>query len=122
MQALTAHLKSKLLTFPGHDPHHPQFDTRDEAERARFGLYARHQRAAEAVTIWAWATEQLQGQGQERHVLVSGDLNDTPMLLPPSSCLAVLAASWGPEGSTCRTGATATGCGTWPPRCPPATR
>lgn len=78
VQALTAHLKSKLLTFPGPDPHHPQFDTRDEAVRARFGLYALHQRAAEAVTIRAWATEQLQGQGQQRHLLVCGDLNDTP--------------------------------------------
>jgi hypothetical protein len=27
VQALTAHLKSKLLTFPGRDPDHPQFDT-----------------------------------------------------------------------------------------------
>jgi endonuclease/exonuclease/phosphatase family metal-dependent hydrolase len=78
VQALTAHLKSKLLTFPGHDPQHSQFDTRDEAVRARLGLYALNQRAAEAVTIRAWATEQLQGHGQERHLLVCGDLNDTP--------------------------------------------
>jgi hypothetical protein len=34
----TAHLKSKLLTFPGRDPDHPQFDARHEAVRARFGL------------------------------------------------------------------------------------
>jgi endonuclease/exonuclease/phosphatase family metal-dependent hydrolase len=78
VQALTAHLKSKLLTFPGRDPQHPRFDTRDEAERARIGLYALHQRAAEAATIRAWATDQLQGQGQQRHLLVCGDLNDTP--------------------------------------------
>jgi endonuclease/exonuclease/phosphatase family metal-dependent hydrolase len=78
VRALTAHLKSKLLSFPGHDPQHPQFDTRDEAVRARFGLYALNQRAAEAATIRAWATDQLQGHGQERHVLVCGDLNDTP--------------------------------------------
>jgi hypothetical protein len=69
MQALTAHLKSKLLTFPGRDPHHPRFDTRDEAVRARFGLYALNQRASGAATIRAWATDQLQGHGQERHVL-----------------------------------------------------
>ena len=31
-----------------------------------------------AVTIRAWATEQLQGHGQEGDVLVCGDLNDTP--------------------------------------------
>jgi hypothetical protein len=54
VQALTVHLKSKLLSFPGHDPQHPQFDTRDEAVRARFGLYALNQRAAEAATIRAW--------------------------------------------------------------------
>jgi len=40
VHTLTAHLKSKLLTFPGHDPQHPRFDTHDEGERARFGLYA----------------------------------------------------------------------------------
>ena len=122
VHALTAHLKSKLLSFPGHDPAHPQFDTRDEAVRARFGLYALNQRAAEAATVRAWATDQLQGHGQERHELVCGDLNDTPRPPPPSSCLAVLVPSWGLEGSTSRTGATVTGCGTWPLRCPPAIR
>jgi endonuclease/exonuclease/phosphatase family metal-dependent hydrolase len=94
VRALTGHLKSKLLTFPGHDPQHPRFDTRDEGERARFGLYALDQRAAEAATVRAWATGQLQGQGQHRHVLVCGDLNDTPeaattqiLLGPPGSQL-----------------------------------
>jgi hypothetical protein len=29
VQALTAHLKSKLLTFPGRDPQHPQLQGRD---------------------------------------------------------------------------------------------
>jgi hypothetical protein len=47
------------MTFPGHDPQHPRFDTRDEAARARSGLYALNQRAAEAATIRAWATGQL---------------------------------------------------------------
>jgi endonuclease/exonuclease/phosphatase family metal-dependent hydrolase len=78
VQVLTAHLKSKLLTFPSRDPAHPRFDTREEGERARYGLYALNQRTAEAATIRAWATYQLQGHGQERHVLVCGDLNDTP--------------------------------------------
>jgi endonuclease/exonuclease/phosphatase family metal-dependent hydrolase len=122
VQALTAHLKSKLLTFPGHDPQHSQFDTRDEAVRARFGLYALNQRAAEAVTIRAWATEQLQGQGQERQVLVCGDLNDTPQAATTQLLLSRPGSQLGTGGSTSRTGVTATGCGTWPPRCPPATR
>jgi hypothetical protein len=79
--------------FPGRDSQQPRFETRDEAERARFGLYGLHQRAAEAVTIRAWATDQLQGHGQERHVVVCGD-NDTPqaattrvLLGPPGSQL-----------------------------------
>jgi endonuclease/exonuclease/phosphatase family metal-dependent hydrolase len=122
VQALTAHLKSKLLTFPGHDPQEPRFDTRDEAERARFGLYALNQRAAEAVTIRAWATDKLQGHGQERHVVVCGDLNDTPKAATTQVLLGPPGPSWAPEGSTSRTWATATGCGTWLPRCPPVIR
>lgn len=97
VQALTAHLKSKLLTFPGHDPQHPRFDTKDEGERARFGLYALDQRAAEAATVRAWATDQLQGQGQHRHVLVCGDLNDTPQSATTQLLL-------GPPGSELGTG------------------
>ncbi len=97
VHALTAHLKSKLLTFPGHDPQHPRFDTRDEGERARFGLYALNQRAAEAATVRAWATGQLQGQGQQRHVLVCGDLNDTAQAATTQLLL-------GPPGSELGTG------------------
>jgi endonuclease/exonuclease/phosphatase family metal-dependent hydrolase len=97
VHALTAHLKSKLLTFPGHDPHHPRFDTHDEGERARFGLYALDQRAAEAATLRAWATDQLQGHGQQRHVLVCGDLNDTPQAATTQLLL-------GPPGSQLGTG------------------
>ena len=78
VHALTAHFKSKLLTFPGRRPDQPRFDTNDEGERARFGLYALAQRAAEAATARAWATTQLQNAGQARHVLICGDLNDTP--------------------------------------------
>ena len=97
VQALTAHLKSKLLTFPGRGSQQPRFETRDEAERARFGLYGLHQRAAEAVTIRAWATDQLQGHGQERHVVVCGDLNDTPQAATTQVLL-------GPPGSQLGTG------------------
>ncbi len=97
VQALSAHLKSKLLTFPSHDPRHPRFDTHDEGERARFGLYALDQRAAEAATVRAWATDQLQGHGQQRHVLVCGDLNDTPQAATTQILL-------GPPGSQLGTG------------------
>lgn len=95
--ALTAHLKSKLLSFPGPDPGQSRFDTNDEGERARFGLYALDQRAAEAATVRAWATGQLQGQGQQRHVLVCGDLNDTPQAATTQLLL-------GPPGSQLGTG------------------
>ena len=78
VHALALHLKSKLLSFPGHDPAHPQFDTHDEGQRARYGLYALEMRAAEAATARAWATGRLGGKGQERLVLICGDLNDTP--------------------------------------------
>ncbi|HEX6673579.1 MAG TPA: endonuclease/exonuclease/phosphatase family protein [Actinomycetes bacterium] len=82
---VTAHLKSKLLTFPG-GRHFP----RDEDERARFAAYALGLRAAEAVTLRAHLTELLAGAAEA--VLLCGDLNDgvdaaTTQLLqgPPGS-------------------------------------
>lgn len=68
---LTAHLKSKLLTFPG-----GRFQPRDEGERARFGAYALGLRAAEAVTLRAHLTQVLGGQGASMALVVAGDLND----------------------------------------------
>jgi endonuclease/exonuclease/phosphatase family metal-dependent hydrolase len=97
VHALAAHLKSKLLSFPGPVPGRSRFDTHDEGERARFGLYALDQRAAEAATMRAWATDQLQGQGQQRHVLFCGDLNDTPQAATTQLLL-------GPPGSQLGTG------------------
>jgi predicted extracellular nuclease len=61
------------LTFPG-----GRFSTTDEAERARFGAYALYRRAAEAVTVRGVATDLLAGDGQNRAVIVLGDLNDEP--------------------------------------------
>lgn len=70
---VTCHLKSKLLTFPG-----GAFTTRDEGVRARFAAYALFRRAAEAVAVRDAATGLLGGKGQERAVMVMGDLNDEP--------------------------------------------
>jgi endonuclease/exonuclease/phosphatase family metal-dependent hydrolase len=70
---ITCHLKSKLLTFPG-----GAFSTRDEALRARYGVYALNRRAAEAATVRDAATTLLGGKGKERAVIVLGDLNDEP--------------------------------------------
>jgi endonuclease/exonuclease/phosphatase family metal-dependent hydrolase len=84
---VTCHLKSKLLTFRGgrHSP-------RDEGERARFAGYALYRRAAEAVTQRAFANRLLDGQGNDRALIVLGDLNDEPtaattqiLLGPPGS-------------------------------------
>jgi endonuclease/exonuclease/phosphatase family metal-dependent hydrolase len=87
VRLLTAHLKSKLLTFPG-----GRFAPRDEGERARFAAYALNRRAAEAATLRVWAMAALGDLGRDRAVIVTGDLNDTvqaattQMLLgPPGS-------------------------------------
>jgi endonuclease/exonuclease/phosphatase family metal-dependent hydrolase len=71
VELLTCHLKSKLLTFPG-----GRFSTTDEDLRARFADYALTRRAAEATTVRAAATTLLDGHGQDRPLIVLGDLND----------------------------------------------
>jgi predicted extracellular nuclease len=82
-----AHLKSKLLSYPGN-----RFFPHDEGERARYGAYALYRRAAEAATLRALADQLLAGAGHTRDVAVLGDMNDevqaatTQMLLgPPGS-------------------------------------
>jgi hypothetical protein len=88
---ITAHLKSKLLTFPGE-----RFEPRDEDERARFAGYALYRRASEAVTLRAYANGLLEGEGRERAVIVLGDLNDEPSAATTQILL-------GPPGSEIRT-------------------
>ncbi|MCF1598528.1 endonuclease/exonuclease/phosphatase family protein [Streptomyces muensis] len=87
LRVAVAHLKSKLLSYPGN-----RFFPRDEGERARYGAYALYRRAAEATTLRALADVLLAGDGRERDVAVLGDLNDevqaatTQILLgPPGS-------------------------------------
>ena len=87
LRVAVAHLKSKLLTYPGN-----RFFPHDEGERARYGAYALYRRAAEAATLRALADTLLAGDGRERDVAVLGDLNDevqaatTQILLgPPGS-------------------------------------
>ncbi|MGI5374609.1 endonuclease/exonuclease/phosphatase family protein [Streptomyces sp. CA-251387] len=91
LRVAVAHLKSKLLTYPGNGDKR-RFHPHDEGERARFGAYALYRRAAEATTLRALADELLDGDGRERDVAVLGDMNDvanaatTQMLLgPPGS-------------------------------------
>ncbi|MFN0282018.1 MAG: endonuclease/exonuclease/phosphatase family protein [Kineosporiaceae bacterium] len=94
LAVLTVHLKSKLVTYPG-----GRFDTNDEAERARFAAYALFQRASEAVTVRGLADRLLAGMGQQRAVVLLGDLNDEPqaattqlLLGPPGSEFGTAAA------------------------------
>lgn len=95
VRAITAHLKSKLLSFPG--PHGARFSTNDEHERARYGVYALNRRAAEAAAVRDWATAALAGDWADRPVLVCGDLNDT-------SEAATTMLLFGPPGSQHGTG------------------
>ncbi len=90
---LTCHLKSKLLTFPG-----PRFSPHDEDERARFASYALFRRSAEATTVRVSATSLLGGLGQERAVIVLGDLNDEPTAQTTQILLGPTGSEIGTEG------------------------
>ncbi len=69
---ITAHLKSKLLTFPG-----GRFSPRNEGERAQVAGIALMRRMAEAVTLRIWVNGLLGGAGRTP-LLLLGDLNDVP--------------------------------------------
>ena len=69
---ITAHLKSKLLSYPG-----GRFSPAHEAERARTAAYALFRRAAEAAALRVAADDVLRGRGREQALVVCGDLNDT---------------------------------------------
>src|SRR5215208_5268486 len=69
---ITAHLKSKLLTFPG-----GRFTPRNEEERAQVAGIALMRRMAEAVTLRIRANGLL-GSDESVPLLVLGDLNDVP--------------------------------------------
>ncbi|WP_404786429.1 endonuclease/exonuclease/phosphatase family protein [Altericista sp. CCNU0014] len=71
---ITAHLKSKLLSFPTASGS-SRFNPKDENERARVAGIALLKRTAEAVALRVMANERLQGNRQEALVLL-GDLND----------------------------------------------
>lgn len=77
---LTAHFKSKLITYPTHVDLRPQHfrSPVDEDERARYAGYALFQRATEAITCRARLNQLLAGLGQDRPVVFLGDLNDEP--------------------------------------------
>jgi hypothetical protein len=71
VQLISCRFKFKLLGFPH------GFTPDDEDQRARYATYALDRRAAEAATVRIRANELLDGHGQDRPVIVLGDLNDT---------------------------------------------
>jgi predicted extracellular nuclease len=82
-----AHMKSKLLTFPG-----GSFSPVDEDQRARFAAYALYRRASEATTLRSHLDGVLAGDGRDTAVILAGDMNDeveaaTTLILngPPGS-------------------------------------
>src|SRR3954454_7144902 len=79
VRALTVHLKSKLLSFPG-----GRFDTTDEGERVRYGVYALNRRAAEAAAVRHWATTSLAAPGRANRCW-SAATSTTPWMPPPPS-------------------------------------
>ncbi|MCH8991571.1 MAG: endonuclease/exonuclease/phosphatase family protein, partial [Acidobacteria bacterium] len=70
IHVLTTHMKSKLLTFPG------GFQPADENERARYGSYALFRRSTEATTLRALLNDLLDGDGRNKAVILTGDMND----------------------------------------------
>lgn len=71
---ITAHLKSKLLTFSSQSGG-PRFSTEDENERARVAGIALLKRTAEAVALRVRANELLESNPQDALILL-GDMND----------------------------------------------
>ena len=74
---LTAHLKSKLLTYDHPNPGHPRFTPRDETEHALAAGHALLTRTAEAVALRALADRLLEDPAAG-DLIVLGDLNDGP--------------------------------------------
>jgi endonuclease/exonuclease/phosphatase family metal-dependent hydrolase len=95
VELVTAHLKSKLLTYPN-----GRFQPRDEDERARFAAYALYKRAAEATTLRAYLTQLLAGAGQTTPAILLGDLNDDPQAATTQILLGPPGSEIGTPGET----------------------
>ncbi len=73
LRLVTAHLKSKLISYPG-----GRFNPRDEDERARYATYALSRRAAGAATLRAWLNACIGADGRTLRWILLGDMNDEP--------------------------------------------
>jgi endonuclease/exonuclease/phosphatase family metal-dependent hydrolase len=89
INVLTAHVKSKLLSYPR--PNGTSFTPKDEGERAQVAGIALMQRTAEVVTLRIKANDLLVGN-TETNLIVLGDFND----VPDAQTSLILA---GPDGS-----------------------
>lgn len=103
---VTAHLKSKLLSFPR--PGGSSFTPRDEDERAQVAGIALMQRTAEAVTLRISANALLTGNNRNP-LLMLGDFNDVPEAQtslifngPPGSEIGTLGFSRPDQGDDVR--------------------
>jgi predicted extracellular nuclease len=94
---ISCHLKSKLLSFPGHKPGTTSFQPKDEDQRARYGAYALYRRAAEAATVRSYVDGLLDGHGADRALVLLGDMND-------EASAATTQMLQGPPGSQIGTG------------------
>lgn len=92
VDVVSCHLKSKLLSFPG-----GRFTPRDEDERARYGAYALFRRATEAATIRCAVTALLNDEGDNRSLILLGDMNDEP----EAATTQILQGPPGSEIGTC---------------------
>jgi endonuclease/exonuclease/phosphatase family metal-dependent hydrolase len=104
LRMVTAHLKSKLISYPG-----GRFNPNDENERARYGGYAVHQRTAEAVTARTYCNDYLAGKGTTQLLALLGDMNDeagaatTEILVgPPGSEIGTTGESRPDQGDNAR--------------------
>ena len=104
---ITAHLKSKLLTFP-RPGGGSSFAPRDEEERAQAAGVALMRRAAEAVTVRVWINSLLEGN-ERTPLLLLGDVNDVPeaqtsliLVGPPGSEIGTAGFNRPDEGDDAR--------------------
>jgi len=103
-----AHLKSKLLTYPGN-----RFFPHDEGERARYGAYALYRRAAER-RLAALADDLLAGEGVPGRGLLGDHETTRCRPRPPRSCSAPPGSEIATPGYDRADQATRSACGTWP--------
>jgi endonuclease/exonuclease/phosphatase family metal-dependent hydrolase len=106
---ITAHFKSKLISYPRPKGN---FSPKDEDERYRYAAYALYRRTGEALTIrdrlnailssGAGEPDPDEGLGREKAVVFCGDLNDQPDA-------ATTQIIQGPTGSELETAAFRTG-------------